>query len=189
MLCGRADCYIYSRWAGAKAQCAGQTYRVTMTTLSEIYNARILELAAAIPHATRLAEPDATATAHSKLCGSTVSVDLKMAGDRVAAYGQSVKACLLGQSAASVMGREIIGSTATELRQVGAQMRRMLKEGGEPPTGRWADLGVLQPVKDYKARHASTLLVFDAVERALDEIEARSAGSRPMAETAASRAV
>ena len=160
-----------------------------MTTLSEIYNARILELAASIPHAARLAEPDASATAHSKLCGSTVSVDLRMDGERVANFGQSVKACLLGQSAASVMGREIIGSTAAELRQVGAVMRRMLKENGAPPTGRWADLAVLQPVKDYKARHASTLLVFDAVERALDEIEARAAGARPTVEPAPRHAV
>lgn len=160
-----------------------------MTTLSEIYNARILELAASIPRAARLDAPDATATAHSKLCGSTVTVDLRMQEGRVIEFGQNVKACLLGQSAASVMGREIIGSTSAELREIGAQMRRMLKENGPPPTGRWADLAVLEPVRDYKARHASTLLVFDAVERALDEIEARAAGNRPMPETAASRAV
>jgi NifU-like protein involved in Fe-S cluster formation len=76
------------------------------------------------------------------------------------------------------MGREIIGSTAEELREIGRTMRRMLKEDGPQPTGRWADLGALQPVKDYKARHASTLLVFDAVERALDAIEARKADER-----------
>jgi NifU-like protein involved in Fe-S cluster formation len=159
-----------------------------MTTLSEIYNARILELAASIPRAARLDAPDATATAHSKLCGSTVTVDLKMQDGRVVEFGQNVKACLLGQSAASVMGREIIGSTAAELREIGAQMRRMLKENGPPPTGRWADLAVLEPVRDYKARHASTLLVFDAVERALDEIEAR-AGDGDGAEAAARQAV
>lgn len=159
-----------------------------MTTLSEIYNARILELAASIPRTVRLDAPDATATAHSKLCGSTVTVDLKMEDGRVIAFGQNVKACLLGQSAASVMGREIIGSTAAELREIGAQMRRMLKEDGPPPTGRWADLAVLEPVRDYKARHASTLLVFDAVERALDEIETR-AGERAGTEAAARQAV
>jgi NifU-like protein involved in Fe-S cluster formation len=146
-----------------------------MTLLSEIYNTKILELAAAIPLAKRLADPDASATAHSKLCGSTVTVDLKMGGDRVTDFGQTVKACLLGQSAASVVGREILGSSADELRDVGRIMRCMLKLGGSPPTGRWADLAVLQPVKDYKARHASTLLVFDAVERALAEIEAKRA--------------
>jgi NifU-like protein involved in Fe-S cluster formation len=144
-----------------------------MTLLSEIYNTRILELAAAIPHAKRLANPDATATAHSKLCGSTVTVDIKVAGGRVTEFGQTVKACLLGQSAASVVGREIVGSSVDELRDVGHIMRCMLKQGGPPPTGRWADLAVLQPVKDYRARHASTLLVFDAVEKALAEIEAR----------------
>jgi len=143
-----------------------------MTQLSEIYNQRILELAAHIAGAERLGDADATATAHSKLCGSTVTVDLKVEGDRVAAFGQTVKACLLGQAAASVMGRNVIGTSAEELREVGRTMRAMLKAGGPPPTGRWSDLAVLQPVKDYKARHASTLLVFDAVETALGEVEA-----------------
>ena len=144
-----------------------------MTQLSEIYNQRILELSANIPLGERLPHPDATATAHSKLCGSTVTVDLTLDGDRVAAYGQTVKACLLGQAAASVMGQNILGSPAAELREVGAAMRRMLKAGGPPPEGRWADLAVLEPVKDYKARHASTLLVFDAVESALAQAEAK----------------
>lgn len=147
-----------------------------MTQLSEIYNARILELAANIPKTDRLADADGTATAHSKLCGSTVTVDLKLADGRVSAYGQTVKACLLGQAASSVMASHIVGSSAEELRGVGATMRRMLKEGGPPPNGRWADLAVLEPVKDYKARHASTLLVFDAVEAALAKAEAKEAG-------------
>jgi NifU-like protein involved in Fe-S cluster formation len=145
-----------------------------MTALSEIYNTKIIELAANIPRGERLDSPDATASAHSKLCGSTVVVDLKMRDGRVTAFGQQVKACLLGQAAASVMGREIVGSTPAELREVGSKMRAMLKSGGEPPVGRWADLAVLQPVKDHRARHASTLLVFDAVERALAEIEAKA---------------
>ena len=144
-----------------------------MAALSEIYNSKIIELAAHIPRAIRLESPDATATAHSKLCGSTITVDLKLDHGRVTEFGQLVKACLLGQAAASVLGREIVGSTAAELHQIADRMRRMLKDGGEPPEGRWADLAVLQPVKDYKARHASTLLVFDAVERALGEIEQR----------------
>lgn len=146
-----------------------------MTQLSEIYNARIVELAAAISRAERLDGADGAATAHSKLCGSTVNVELKMSGDRVTAYAQTVKACLLGQAAASVMGRNIVGTGAAELRDVGSRMRQMLKAGGPAPDGRWADLAVLEPVKDYKARHASTLLVFDAVERALAQAEARPA--------------
>lgn len=148
-----------------------------MTQLSEIYNTRILELSANIARAERLEDADGTATAHSKLCGSTVTVDLKLAGDRVAAFGQTVKACLLGQAAASVMGRNIVGSSARELCEIGAIMRRMLKEHGPPPAGRWADLAVLEPVRDYKARHASTLLVFDAVEAALAKAEARQTAS------------
>ncbi len=157
-----------------------------MTQLSEIYNQRILELSANIPRGERLPDADATATAHSKLCGSTVTVDLKLAGDQVSAYGQTVKACLLGQAAASVMGHNVLGSSARELREVGAAMRKMLKAGGPPPDGRWADLGVLEPVKDYKARHASTLLVFDAVESALAAAEAKQAkGGGAVAHTAA----
>jgi NifU-like protein involved in Fe-S cluster formation len=150
-----------------------------MTLPEDIYSQRILELAAAMPRTARLSEPEATATAHSKLCGSRVTIDLAMEGEVVSDYGQNVKACLLGQAASSVMGREIIGSSAEELREVGATMRKMLKAGGPPPQGRWSDLGVLEPVRDYKARHASTLLVFDAVEEAIAKIEAsrkKSAG-------------
>ena len=142
-----------------------------MTLPEDIYSQRILELAAALPRTARLPEPQATATAHSKLCGSRVTVDLAMKGDVVSDYGQNVKACLLGQAASSVMGREIVGSSAEELREVGATMRKMLKADGPPPQGRWSDLAVLEPVRDYKARHASTLLVFDAVEDAIAKIE------------------
>jgi len=150
-----------------------------MTLLSEIYNGRILELAGNIPCSTRLKHPDATARAHSKLCGSTIEVDLKMDGDRVTDYGQKVKACLLGQSAAAIMGHNIIGATGDELRQVRADMAAMLKEGGPPPGGRWADLELLLPVRDFKARHTSTMLVFDAVLDAIAQIEAARADSSP----------
>ena len=143
-----------------------------MTDLSSLYNERILALAARIQPAKRLDAPDATASAHSKLCGSTIAVDLKMDGERVAEFGQTVKACLLGQASASVMAEHIVGASETELRQVAAQMRRMLKENGPPPGGKWADLAVLEPVREVKARHTSTLLVFEAVERALDSLPA-----------------
>lgn len=146
-----------------------------MTLPEDLYSQRILELAAAMPRTARLPAPHATATAHSKLCGSTVTIDLAMEGDVVTDYGQSVKACLLGQSSASVMGREIVGTRAAELREIGRAMRKMLKEGGPAPEGKWGDLAVLEPVRDYKARHASTLLVFDAVEDAIAQIEARRA--------------
>jgi NifU-like protein involved in Fe-S cluster formation len=147
-----------------------------MTMLSDIYNQKILELAANIPCNDRLDQPDASATAHSKLCGSTVTVDLRMRDGVVIDYGQTVKACLLGQSASAIMGHRIVGATAEELREVGAQMRAMLKENGLPPTGKWRDLEVLEPVRDFKARHTSTLLVFDAVEDAIGQIEARGEG-------------
>ncbi len=147
-----------------------------MVDLEDIYSERVLELSANIPCTGRLADPDAIASAHSKLCGSRITVGLKMAGGKVTGYAQDVRACLLGQTSASVMGANIVGTTADELREVGAQMRRMLKEGGPAPGGRWSDLAVLETVRDYKARHASTLLVFDAVEDAIGQIETRQAG-------------
>jgi NifU-like protein involved in Fe-S cluster formation len=140
--------------------------------LDEVYNRRILELAADIPHQGRLAAPQASATAHSKLCGSTITVDLIMAGDIVQDFAQDVKACALGQATASIMGHHIIGSNAAELRALRAQAHQILKEGAAPPSGKWEDLRVLEPVRSYKARHASILLSFDAVVDAIDQIEA-----------------
>ena len=138
-----------------------------MTELDNIYNLDILERAAAISRTERLPHPDATATAHSKLCGSTVTVDVVMDGDRITDYGQKVEACLLGQAAAGVVADTIIGKSARELEQVAAEMLRMLKEGGPPPGGDWAALAILEPVRDYPGRHASTMLVFDAVNNAV----------------------
>lgn len=138
-----------------------------MADLDEIYNTRILELAGEISRNGRLENPDASASAHSKLCGSTIDVDLNFASGRVSDYAQTVKACLLGQAAASVVAREIVGTTPDEFHAVAATMRAMLKAGGPPPNGRWSDLAVLEPVRHYKARHASTLLVFEAIEKAL----------------------
>jgi NifU-like protein involved in Fe-S cluster formation len=146
-----------------------------MSALDDIYSQRILELAANAPRSARLAHPDASATAHSKLCGSTVTLDVCMREGRVIDYGQTVKACLLGQSSAAVVAAHAVGSTAAELREIGRQMRRMLKDNGPPPGGKWADLAALEPVREVKGRHASTLLVFDALDRALNEIEARQA--------------
>lgn len=145
--------------------------------LDDIYNKRILELAAAIPRLGRLPAPDATATAHSRLCGSTVTVDVTMDGDTVADFAHEVKACALGQASSSIMARNVVGATAEELRAVREAMLKMLKENGPPPEGRFADLKFLEPVRDYKARHASTMLTFDAVVDAIDQIEAKRAAA------------
>ena len=150
--------------------------------LNDVYNRRILELAGTIPRIGRLDQPDASATAHSKLCGSTVSVDLKMDGDTVSDFAHEVKACALGQASSSIMARNVVGAKAGELRSLRDAVRRMLKENGTPPAeGKWADIAVLEPVRDYKARHASTMLTFDAVVDAINQIEkkrgAASAGA------------
>ena len=141
--------------------------------LNEVYNKRILELAGNIPRLGRLPAPDASATAHSKLCGSTVTVDLQMDGDTVTEFAHEVKACALGQASSSIMARNVIGAKAPELRKLRDTVRRMLKENGSPPDGKWADIAVLEPVRDYKARHASTMLTFDAGVSAIDQIEAK----------------
>lgn len=143
--------------------------------INDVYNARILALAADIPRIGRLAAPQASARAHSRLCGSTVTVDLAMEGDTVSDFAHEVRACALGQASSSLMARLVIGARAEELRQVREAMWKMLRENGPPPAGRWDDLKVLEPVRDYKARHASTMLTFDAVVDAIGQIEAARA--------------
>jgi NifU-like protein involved in Fe-S cluster formation len=144
--------------------------------LNEVYNRRIIELAGNIPRIGRLSAPDASATAVSRLCGSTVTIDLAMDGDTVTDFAHEVKACALGQASSSIMARNIVGSKAGELRDLRERMRKMLKENGAPPAnGKWADIAVLEPVRDFKARHASTLLTFDAVVDAIGQIEAKRA--------------
>lgn len=142
--------------------------------LNDIYNKRIIELAGNIPRLGRLSAPDATATAHSKLCGSTVKVDLKMSGDTVTDFAHDVKACALGQASSSIMASHVVGSTASELRELRETVRKMLKENGVPPQGKWEEIKFLEPVRDYKARHASTLLTFDAVVDAIGQIESKA---------------
>ena len=144
--------------------------------INDVYNAKILGFAGNIERLGRLDAPDASSTAHSKLCGSTVTIDLKMDGDIVSDFAHEVKACALGQASSSVMARNVIGASADELRAVQETMRKMLKENGAPPEGRFADLRYLEPVRDYKARHASTMLTFDAVVDAIDQIQKKRAG-------------
>ena len=142
--------------------------------IDAVYNAKILGFAGNITRTGRLERPDATATAHSKLCGSTVTVDLAVRDGTIVDFAHIVKACALGQASSAIMAREAVGSTTEELRALRQTMLGMLKEGTPPPQGRFADLGYLEPVRDYKARHASTLLTFDAVVDALDKIERRA---------------
>ncbi|MCO5083766.1 MAG: iron-sulfur cluster assembly scaffold protein [Rhizobiaceae bacterium] len=145
--------------------------------IDDVYNTKILGFAGNIGRIGRLENPDATATAHSRLCGSTVTIDLKMDEDVVTDFAHVVKACALGQASSSIMARHVVGATASELRAVRDEMLKMLKENGAPPAGeRFADLKYLEPVRDYKARHASTMLTFDAVVEAIGQIERRRAG-------------
>ena len=143
--------------------------------IDDVYKAKNLGFAGNIGRLGRLSDPDATAKAHSKLCGSTVVVDLKMRDGVVTDFAHDVKACALGQASSSIMAQNVVGASAQELREVRETMLKMLKDNGPPPGGRFADLRYLEPVRDYKARHASTMLTFDAVVDAIGQIEAKRA--------------
>jgi len=134
--------------------------------IDELYSAKILKAAANMPRAGRLAHPDASVEKVSKLCGSRVTVDVVLKDGKVADYGQDVKACALGQAAAAIMGEHAVGASVEEIESARDALRAMLKEGGPPPEGRFADLAMLAPVKDYPPRHVSTLLAFEATAEA-----------------------
>jgi len=140
--------------------------------LSELYTGGVLDAAAAIPPARRLDAPQATSTKVSRVCGSEVSVDLSLTNGVVSDFGMEAKACALGQASASILARNIVGASSADLRTLRDQMRVMLKEGGAAPSGdRWRDLAMLEPIRDYPQRHASTMLVFEAVCDCLDQLQ------------------
>lgn len=139
--------------------------------IDDVYNAKILGFAGNIARIGRLDEPHATAKAHSRICGSTVTIDLRMRDGVVTDFAHEVKACALGQASSSIMASHVVGASADELRAVRETMLKMLRENGPPPAGRFEDLKYLEPVRDYKARHASTMLTFDAVVDAIGQIE------------------
>jgi NifU-like protein involved in Fe-S cluster formation len=144
--------------------------------IDDLYSAKLLKLAANLPRAGRLAAPQASVEKISKLCGSRVLVDVVVEDGLVADFAQEVKACALGQAAASVLGAHVVGASLEELEVARDQFRAMLKQGAPAPDGRFSDLSMLAPVKDYPARHASTLLAFDAVTEAVREATGRTTG-------------
>ena len=145
--------------------------------MDDIYNTKILEFAGNIGRIGVLADADAVSEKHSKLCGSKVRVYLKVRDGVVTDFAHEVKACALGQASSGIMARHVVGATSAELRQARLDMLAMLKEDGEGPSGRFEDMRFLKPVKDYKARHASTMLTFDAVVNCLDRIESPAAAA------------
>src|SRR6056297_299195 len=144
------------------------------TDLIKLYSAKILELAADMPHAGRLEAPDATAKRRAPLCGSNVTVDLKTDGATITAYAADVKACALGQAAASVVGHAIIGCTEDQVTAARDALKAMLKSDGPTPDAPFDGLEVLRPARDYKNRHASILLTLEAAAEAMEEVAARS---------------
>jgi len=139
--------------------------------LSDLYSEKILQIAGNQPIPGRLSDPDASARRVSRVCGSTIEVDIRVEDGVIIAYGHEISACALGQTSAAVVATNIVGTSADEFRALREQMTAMLKADGAPPTGKWDDLKYLEPVREYRPRHTSTLLVFDAVVDALDKIE------------------
>lgn len=139
--------------------------------LSDLYSEKILDLAGNARQPGRLASPDASARKVSRVCGSVIEVDVTVRDGVITGYGHDLSACALGQTSAAVVAREIVGTPVAAFLAVREGMHAMLKREGRPPEGKWADLRYLEPVRDYPARHMSTLLVFDAVAAALEKIE------------------
>jgi NifU-like protein involved in Fe-S cluster formation len=139
--------------------------------LSDLYSQKILDLAGNALQPGRLADADGSARKVSRVCGSVIEVDVQVRDGVITGYGHEISACALGQTSAAVVAREIVGTPVEAFRQVSRQMHAMLKENGAPPDGKWADLRYLEPVREYRARHVSTLLVFDAVVEAIEKAE------------------
>ena len=143
--------------------------------IDDLYSARILKLAANMPGAGRLDAPQGSAERVARLCGSRVTVDIALDDQgRVSRFAQDVKACALGQASAAVLGAHVLGADLAEIEMAGQALRDMLMHGGEPPVGRFSDLAMLEPVKAYPARHASTLLAFEAAAEAVRQAKART---------------
>jgi NifU-like protein involved in Fe-S cluster formation len=140
----------------------------------ELYHNRVLELAADIPHAGRLADPQGSSLKVSRVCGSTVAVDVNLdAEGRIAEIGVEPKACALGQAATSILASHAIGRSLEEIETARDALKAMLKDGAEPPQGEFWELRHLQPVRDYPPRHTSTMLAFEAAAEAMREALAR----------------
>jgi len=143
--------------------------------MEDLYHPRILELAADMPNVGRLEAPDGASTKVSRVCGSVVTVELKLRGGAVSEIAVHPKACALGQAATAVLAINAVGATPAEIRQARDGLRAMLKEGAPPPSGRFWELRHLEGVRDYPARHASTMLAFDAAVEALEQAEKKAA--------------
>lgn len=161
---GRVRVYVWGTTAKGKQMSADRD-------LIKLYSSRILALAADIPHLARLSAPDATVKKRSPLCGSTVTVDVKMKDGRITEFGQDVKACALGQAAASVVGGAVIGTTRAQIEAARDQLRAMLKDNGPAPEAPFDGLDVLLPARDYKNRHASIMLALEATAEAMQQAE------------------
>jgi len=140
--------------------------------LIKLYSARILGLAADIPHLGRLPHPQGSARRRSPLCGSTITADVVVQDGRITDFAQDVKACALGQASAAVLGQVVLGRSLPELEAAREALRAMLKEGGPVPPAPFDGYEVLLPARDYKNRHASIMLALEAVCEAMEAAQA-----------------
>ena len=145
----------------------------------DLYNKQILRFAASIPRVGRLAAPDASATAHSRLCGSRITIDLKLDGDVITDYAHEVRACVIGKAVASVVARVVVGLTIDAVDEGAGILSAVLQDKTLPPPGPWAELEPFRPVADFRNRHGSALLPFQALQRAIAEAGPRRVRQRP----------
>lgn len=143
--------------------------------LLQLYSGRILQLASSIPNAGRLPAPEGAARKRAPMCGSTIGAEVMLRDGRLADYAQDVRACALGQAAASVVGSTAPGRTLEEIRAAREALRAMLQDGAAPPPAPWDGLAVLIPARDHANRHGSILLSLDALIAAMEAAEARHA--------------
>ena len=133
--------------------------------MSDLYSGDILGLAQGLRDGT-LAAPDASVRRVAKLCGSEIEVDLCVADGVVTEFAQRVRACALGQASAAILAKHVVGASCAEVAAARDALHGMLKLDGAAPLGRFAELGVLEGVKAYPARHASVMLAFEAAVEA-----------------------
>ena len=148
----------------------GTRSQISSMALDQLYSDKILQIAGNAIQPGRLVRPDASARKVSRLCGSVIEVDIAVADGVIVGYGHEISACALGQASAAIVAREIVGTTLSDFDALALEMLNMLKSDGAPPQGKWSDLAYLEPVQDFPARHASTMLVFDAVKDAISKV-------------------
>lgn len=133
-----------------------------------LYSREVLRKTTQIAHLGRLAAPQGSAHGVARLCGSTMQVDVVLKDGVFSEFAVTPKACALGQASAAILSQSVIGSSVDELQAARDALLALLKGEpiGFPP--RFADLKMLQSVRDFPARHDAVLLPWQTTLAAVD---------------------